>query len=112
MAIVIVEDLLFRSKIEAAAGALGAAVITAASAEQAKAEAASAPGSAVIVDLNHAGLDPLQLIRDLRQADPLARLTGFCSHVQTGLAAQAKEAGCDSVLPRSALVQQLPELLA
>lgn len=112
MAIVIVDDLLFRSKIQAAADRLGAAVALPGSPEQAVAEAQAAPGSSVIIDLNHGSWDPLQLVRSIRQADAGARVTGFCSHVQTGLAAQARTAGCDTVLPRSALVQQLPELLA
>ena len=39
------------------------------------------------------------------------QVMGFLSHVQSDLAAAARAAGCDFVMPRSAFSQQLPQLL-
>jgi hypothetical protein len=39
------------------------------------------------------------------------RVVGFLSHVQTDLAAQARAAGCDEVMPRSAFTQNLAAIL-
>jgi hypothetical protein len=38
-------------------------------------------------------------------------LVGFLSHLQGDLKAKAVEAGCDSVMPRAAFSQNLPNLL-
>ena len=111
MAIIVVEDLLFRAKIQAAAGLAGAQLQTPPGADEALALLRATPGALLIIDLNHSRFDPVQLIRAIREAAVPARVVGFCSHVDTGLAAQAREAGCDVVLPRSAFVKQLPELL-
>ena len=39
------------------------------------------------------------------------RIIGFLSHIQGDLKAKAVEAGCDTVMPRSAFSQNLPNLL-
>ena len=38
-------------------------------------------------------------------------IVGFLSHLQGDLKAKAVEAGCDSVMPRAAFSQNLPNLL-
>jgi hypothetical protein len=38
-------------------------------------------------------------------------LLGYLSHVQGELKLKAQEAGCDTVLPRSAFSQSLPQIL-
>jgi hypothetical protein len=48
----------------------------------------------------------------LRNAQPHLRVIAFLSHVQTGLAEQAKTAGFDEVMPRSKFSMNLPEILA
>jgi DNA-binding NarL/FixJ family response regulator len=65
----------------------------------------------VIVDLN-ARSQPLLTIEKLRQVRKDIRVVGFLSHVQTELAAQAKAAGCDEVLPRSSFTQNLAAILS
>jgi len=62
---------------------------------------------AVILDLNFA---PLTLLEQIK-AENIPTI-GFLSHVQVELKAKALAAGCDTVLPRSAFAQKLPELLA
>jgi PleD family two-component response regulator len=68
---------------------------------------------AVIFDLNFAAVDPIGLIQQIR-ANPETqgiRTIGFVSHVQVELKSRAEKAGCDVVLPRSAFVQKLRDLL-
>ena len=110
MILAIVDDLLFRSKLEAAAAHLGTPLTIAADASLAR-----HPGSGwsrVLIDLNLSRGDALAMIRTLRAADPDVPVIGYCSHVQRDLQEHALAAGCTQVLPRSAFVQQLPELLS
>lgn len=81
---------------------------------QATIEAArDAEPSLIIVDLHASRFDPLKLCRTLKADEALSSipLLSFFSHVQTLLMQQAKEAGCDYVLPRSAFTNKLPEIL-
>jgi CheY-like chemotaxis protein len=110
--LVVVEDLLFFSKIQQTAKLAGVAVSQAARPALTKKLVEDLP-SAVILDLNSSSFQPLEVIRTLR-AEPNMRhipVLGFVSHVQSALLAAAREAGCDVVLARSALVRQLPQLL-
>jgi DNA-binding NarL/FixJ family response regulator len=110
MILAIVDDLLFRSKLEAVAAQLGTPLTLAEDAGQ-----ALRPGSAwsrVLIDLNLSRGEALAMVRALRAAHPGLPVIGYCSHVQHDLQQHALEAGCTAVLPRSAFVQQLPALLA
>ena len=106
----IVDDLLFQAKIEGVAASLGVEVRIAKTFAQAQ-EAWSDP-AVVVVDLNLTNADPLEVIRTLRVQRPAVSIIGYGSHVQAEVFAQARAAGCTSVLPRSVFVQQLPRLLA
>ena len=110
MILAIVDDLIFRGKLEAAAARLGTSLTIAAEAD--RAPRPEQGWSRVLIDLNLSGGDALVMIRTLRQAHPNMPVIGYCSHVQDDLKSQALEAGCTMVLPRSAFVQQLPELLS
>ncbi len=110
MILAIVDDLLFRSKLEAVAAQLGTSLTIAMDAGP-----TLRPGSQwsrVLIDLNLSHGDALAMVRDLRAAHPGMPVIGYCSHVQYDLQQHALEAGCTRVLPRSAFVQQLPELLS
>ena len=109
MILAIVDDLLFRSKLEAAAAQLG--VLLTIVADTSSVPRNGQPWSRMLIDLNLSRGDALAMIRDLRQAHPGIPVIGYCSHVQQDLQQQALEAGCTRVLARSAFVQQLPELL-
>ena len=109
MMLAIIDDLIFRSKLETVATQVGTPLTMATDA--ARALRTGGQWSRVFVDLNLSAGDPLAMIRDLRQAYPDMPIIGYCSHVQQGLQQQALAAGCTTVLPRSAFVQQLPELL-
>jgi DNA-binding NarL/FixJ family response regulator len=65
----------------------------------------------VIVDLN-ARSQPIDAIVRLRAASKDIRVVAFLSHVQRELAEQARNAGCDEVMPRSSFTQNLTEILS
>ena len=67
----------------------------------------------IILDLNFAAVDPLKLIRELKSHEATKKigLLGYLSHIQGDLKQQAQEAGCDTVLARSAFSQNLPQIL-
>jgi CheY-like chemotaxis protein len=66
----------------------------------------------IVVDLNNANAKPLALISKLKQKLKRATsIVGFLSHLQGELKVKAIEAGCDTVMPRSAFSQTLPNLL-
>jgi DNA-binding NarL/FixJ family response regulator len=102
MILAVMDDLVFRSKLEAVAQQAGTTVVFG--------SAAPAPPARVLVDLNGGG-DPLGTVRALRAAYPSAPIVGYCSHIQQELQRDALAAGCTSVLPRSAFVQQLGKLI-
>jgi CheY-like chemotaxis protein len=67
----------------------------------------------IIIDLNFQGIDALKLVWELK-ADAETKgisLLGYLSHVQGELKLKAQAAGCDTVLPRSAFSQSLPQIL-
>ena len=110
MILAIVDDLLFRGKLEAAAAQLGVELAIAADAGSVPRN--GGPWRRVLIDLNLSRGDALAIVRALRAAHPGIPLVGYCSHVQQDLQQQALAAGCTTVLPRSAFVQQLPALLS
>lgn len=66
----------------------------------------------VVIDLNNANAKPLTLIPKLKlKLKRATSIIGFLSHLQGELKAKAIEAGCDTVMPRSAFSQSLPNLL-
>ncbi len=66
----------------------------------------------IVFDLNNANAKPMTLIPKLKtKFKKTTSIVGFLSHLQGDLKAKAVEAGCDSVMPRSAFSQNLPNLL-
>ena len=106
----LVDDVLFHAKIQAAAAPRGVEVRFAKTLAQA--QDAGEAAAVVMVDLHLTSAEPLAVVRALRQQRPAVPIIGYGSHVHTELLAQARAAGCTSVLPRSAFVQQLPALFA
>jgi CheY-like chemotaxis protein len=109
----IVDDMFFASKINAAASAAGRAVERVRSQDQLE-QLVTAPPQLVIIDLKAERLDPLQAIAFLKSRDDLRTVpvVAFTSHVQTETIRLAQAAGCDVVLPHSAFTQMLPEIVA
>jgi CheY-like chemotaxis protein len=111
---IVVDDMFFAAKINAAAGAAGRQVERVRSRDQLLHEVSANPPSLLIVDLNSERLDPLETIGYFKAQPHLSAvpIIGFVSHVQTDLIRSAQAAGCDYVLPRSRFTQLLSELVS
>jgi len=105
----LIDDLFFQSKLMETAKQIGVPLRVVSSGEALVQAAASQPPALVLVDLNarQGALDGLTRVCQAGSAPVVA----FLSHVQTDLAAQARDAGCTEVLPRSRFTANLPEIL-
>jgi hypothetical protein len=102
--VILVRDLMFTSKIRAAAQSVGAPVRMLREPGQLKGVAARR----LIVDLNQVGaLDAAVAWK----GETGGEVIGFVSHVDTQTIQAARNAGIDQVMPRSRFVEVLPELL-
>ncbi len=110
---ILVDDMFFTAKINAAAAECGRKIERVKSREVLEGLAANPP-SLVIIDLNSDRLDPVETIAFLKSSAELNEvpIVSFVSHVQTDLIRAAQAAGCDYVLPRSAFTQMLLEIVA
>jgi len=109
-----VEDLLFRSKISETANTLGVEALFPRSPKKLVEKIHESPPDLLVLDLNSARFEPLQLLKHLK-SDETSRgvpVVGFLSHVNKDLAVAARESGCDRVVARSAFTKDLPEILA
>jgi CheY-like chemotaxis protein len=109
-----VEDLLFKSKISETANTLGVEALFPRSPKKLLEKVRESPPDLLVLDLNSARFEPLQLLEQLK-SDEASRgvpVVGFLSHVQKDLAVAARESGCDRVVARSAFTRDLPEILA
>jgi hypothetical protein len=111
-----IEDLFFLAKIQETARKLGIKVgfVKAEKDVIAKLSEGSEQGrtSLIVFDLNNANAKPLTLIPKIRtKLKKGTSIIGFLSHLQGDLKMKAIEAGCDTVMPRSAFSQNLPNLL-
>ncbi len=111
-----IDDLFFIAKIQETARKLGVKV---AFVKNEKEELARLTGgeeadrpALIVFDLNNANAKPLTLIPKLKaKLKRSTSIVGFLSHLQGDLKAKAVEAGCDTVMPRAAFSQNLPNLL-
>ena len=110
---ILVDDMFFTAKINAAAAECGRQIERVKSRELLEGLAANPP-SLVIIDLNSDRLDPVETIGFLKSSAELSAvpIVSFVSHVQTDLIRAAQAAGCDYVLPRSAFTQMLREIVS
>jgi hypothetical protein len=110
MAVILaVRDLVFRSKILAAAERLGVSVhIAPRGTPLADAARDGGPGT-LLVDLGEAGV--LEQV-PAAKGSGATRVVGFLGHLQEDLAERSRSAGVDEVLTRGQFVQRLDELLS
>jgi hypothetical protein len=111
-----IDDLFFIAKIQETARKLGIKVAFVKNEKDTIAEMLALPEEArptlIVFDLNSATAKPLTLIPKLKtKLKRATSIVGFLSHLQGELKAKAIEAGCDTVMPRSAFSQTLPNLL-
>ncbi len=111
-----IDDLFFIAKISETARKLGVKVAFAKNEKEQIAALTDAaeedrPGL-IVFDLNNANAKPMTLIPKLKnKLKKTTSIVGFLSHLQGDLKAKAVEAGCDTVMPRAAFSQNLPNLL-
>lgn len=111
-----IEDLFFTAKIQDTAKKLGVKVEFAKGDKESIARLLELPveerPALMVFDLNNANAKPLTLIPKFKtKFKKTVSMVGFLSHLQGDLKAKAVEAGCDTVMPRSAFSQGLPNML-
>ena len=113
MVLAVCDDLLFSSKIRSAAEHLGEPIAFVRSRAEVVPALIEKGARAVILDLDRPPLDPIGAIREIRSRDDLAhvRVLAFVRHTSAETIAQARQAGADVVLARSAFFPALPDLL-
>src|SRR5215831_13014872 len=107
----VVSDLFFSVKLGEAAKRNGLAIDFVKDGSEVLEKAKTKP-TVIVFDLNFDAVDPLKLISQLK-GNPDTRsisLIGYLSHIQGELKQQAQEAGCDMVMARSALSQNLMQI--
>jgi hypothetical protein len=106
--LVAVRDLVFRSKIQAAADRLGVPLTLVPRGAPLADSSRNLGGGMILVDLNEPGV--LEQIAAAKAAGG-ARVVGFLGHLQADLIEAAEAAGTDVVLTRGQFVARLDELL-
>jgi hypothetical protein len=111
-----IEDLFFLAKIQETARKLGVKVEFVKGDKESVAKITDLPEAErpglVVFDLNNLNAKPITLIPKLKsKLKKATSIIGFLNHLQGDLKMKAIEAGCDTVMPRSAFSQSLPNLL-
>ena len=111
VALGLIRDLFFRSKIDAVASALGATVAYASSLDAATLRCAELKPDLVFADLSDSTFPARETIEKIHAAAPNARVIGFASHIDLKPLNAAREAGFELTLSRSEFTARLPDLL-
>ena len=111
-----IDDLFFQAKINETSKKLGVKVEFVKNDKESVAKltdvAEADRPTLVVFDLNNLNAKPLTLIPKFKTKFKKATsIIGFLNHLQGDLKLKAIEAGCDTVMPRSAFSQSLPNLL-
>ncbi|MGH9604619.1 MAG: response regulator [Terracidiphilus sp.] len=111
-----IEDLFLQAKIQENARKLGIKVEFVKGDKDVVARLSEAPDgerpSLLVFDLNNLSAKPMSLIpRFKTKLKKATSIIGFLNHLQGDLKMKAMEAGCDTVMPRAAFSQNLPNLL-
>ena len=111
-----IEDLFFLAKIQETARKLGVKVEFVKGDKESVARLTDVPEAErptlLVFDLNNLNAKPMTLIPKLKaKLKKATSIIGFLNHLQGDLKMKAIEAGCDTVMPRSAFSQSLPNLL-
>jgi len=111
-----IEDLFFLAKIQETARKLGVKVEFVKGDKESVAKLTDLPEGErpklLVFDLNNLNAKPMTLIPKLKtKLKKATSIIGFLNHLQGDLKMKAIEAGCDTVMPRSAFSQSLPNLL-
>lgn len=108
---VVINDLIFLTKIQATARSFGLLTHHLASADDLGAVLTALRPRAVIYDLNTANGDLAASMAAIAAMSDRPAMLGFFSHVDEALAARARQAGIDEVMPRSRFNLELPRIM-
>lgn len=113
MILVAVDDLLFSSKVRAAAKQAGVELVFARSQAEILAQARTLMPSLAIFDLNSGKTNPIETIAAMKNDPELERIPaiGFVSHVDTPTIDAARRAGADEIMARSTFAGNLAQIL-
>ncbi len=106
--LVAITDLMFQSRLREQARALGREVAVADTLDAVK-EAMAAGPALVVLDLHVGGIDWRTVVGMAKERG--VPVLAFGRHTEAQLLRSAREAGCDHVVPRSTLVEELPQLI-
>jgi PleD family two-component response regulator len=108
-----VDELFFTVKISDAAKRAGLLVEFVKTDKELLDKIKEAKPALIIFDLNFGAMQPLKLIPKIKGNPELKSISciAYLSHIQGELKQKAHETGCDMVLARSALSQNLPQIL-
>jgi hypothetical protein len=111
-----IEDLFFQAKIQETSRRLGVKVEFVKGDKESVAKLTDVPEAErptlLVFDLNNLNAKPMTLIPKFKsKLKKATSIIGFLNHLQGDLKLKAIEAGCDTVMPRSAFSQTLPNLL-
>jgi len=104
-----ISDLMFQSRLREQARALGYEIAVAETLDAVRDGLAGSP-ALVVLDLHVSGLDWRAAVDAAKER--AVPVLAFGRHTEAQLLRSAREAGCDRVVPRSQLVEELPELIA
>ncbi len=111
IALGLVRDLFFRSKLDAVAESLDAEILYASDLASASKRASEKKPSVVFADLSDAAFPAADTAAKIRETVPNAKLIGFASHIDLKPLRAAREAGFDQTLSRSEFTARLGDLL-
>jgi hypothetical protein len=111
-----IDDLFFQAKIQESSRRLGVKVEFVKGDKESVARLTDLPEAErptlLVFDLNNLNAKPMTLIPKFKsKLKKATSIIGFLNHLQGDLKMKALEAGCDTVMPRSAFSQTLPNLL-
>jgi len=111
--IAVIDDMFLASKVRATAKALGMLAVPR-GLDSLRHSIDDGVPDIIVVDLQHAKLDPIALGRELKTNKRLKAVpvVGFFSHVEAELQRKAVQAGYDQVLPRSVFFGELANVLS
>jgi len=106
--VAVITDLMFQSRVREQAAALGYDVRVADGAATLR-DALAADADLLVLDLHVSGLDWREVVAAAKERG--VPVLAFGRHTEASLLREARAAGCDRVVARSQLVEELPALI-
>ena len=104
----VITDLLFESRVREQTQALGYAFASVETTDAVR-DALAAMPSLVVLDLHVTGVEWPEVVSMAKEAG--VPVLAFGRHTAVDLLRAARDAGCDRVVPRSTLVEEMPQLI-